>query len=441
MSGENAENPSENGAVPALIETPAEPLSHPPSPEAEGVPARKFALGGRAAALAFGAFLLLALAAAGVFFAKRQLNRESAGAPQDAQPGSAPEEAIVDIPEPAGTPLAGEGPPPGKIFNSANEGLKAGADAIARAAPPGEGAISELPPAPEAGDHNEKLQDAAKNAAKLFAPKAGGAPAGKGTEIDLSTEDPEAALESLERAANAQASSDFSPPPGAPHASAGVGEALNLDVARLAGGLETERQHTERQTEEIARLNAELAALKAEGSPAARKAKAALLFNALAEQARTGKPYRREFEDYENRTGAALPPAIEVGADKGLATLAALKREFPEVRDAALAAARRETAKGPMSRLGANFASLVRLRPAAPIDGAGPAAGLSRAESELADDDLDGALAELDRLSGAARGETAAWVEKASARAAADAAFFEANRALLSALEAERSLQ
>lgn len=437
MSGESVEKPSGGGGVPAPIEAPAEPLLSPQGPEAESIPARKFAFGARAAPLLFGAFLLFALAAAGVFFARRQLDRETIAAPQEAPSESAPEEAVIELPEPAGTPLAGEGPPQAKIFNSANEGLKAGADAIARAAPSVKGSISELPPAPDAGEGNEALQDAAKDAAKLFAPKPEKAPAGKGTEIDLSTEDPEAAVESLERAAKAQASPDFSPPGAAAHAAAGIGEALSLDVARLAGSLETERQHTERQAAEIARLNAELAALKMQGSPAAQMAKAALLFNVLAEKAKTGEPYRRELQEYESGAGATLPPAIGAGADKGLATLAALKGEFPEIRDAALAAARREASKGPVSRLGANFASLVRLRPAAPIDGRGPAAVLSRAEGDLAADDLDGALAELEGLAGAARGETAAWAAKASARAAADAALSETGRALLAALTAD----
>lgn len=417
----------ENSSVTAAGPAPAAPQA----PVAE-IPPPKPMLSARAATLLLGALMLTALAAAGVYLARRQLGREPAAAAEpsgaDATPAPAP---AIEINEPEGTPLAGEGPAPDKIFNRAIDGVKAGAAAIHAAPSSADGAINRLPPAPEAGEGNETLQNAAKDAAKRLAP--GSRPS---SEIDLSAGDPSAALEKLERAA-AQPAQDFSPPPVA-HAGAGIGDALNLDIARLAGGLEAERQHTERQAAEIARLNAELAAMKAQESPQTRLAKAALTFSALEAKARSGAPYRREFDDYRRAGGARLPPALATGADAGLSTLAALKLEFPGVRDAALAAARRAAAKGPLAQLGANLAALMRLRRAAPTEGAGAAAVLSRAEARLQADDLDGALADLKGLAGAARSEASPWIEKASARADADAALADLNRALIRSLETEK---
>lgn len=434
MNDDTPENPPENAAVSAPA-GPAVDFSREVASDqaAKSPPPLKQIFSADAAPLLLGAFLLAALAAAGVYLAKRQLGREPGVAVEAASPAqSAAPGPTLDIPEPAGPPLAGDGQAPGKIFNQAIDGVKAGAAAIHSAAPSADGSIGALPPAPEAGEGNEALQHAAKDAAKRLAPKPQTAP-----EIDLSTGDGEAALETLEREAAAQPTPGFSPPPVA-HAGAGIGEALTLDIARLAGSLETERQHTERQTAEIARLNSELAALKAQGSQQARTAKAALLFGALAEKARSGAPYRREFDDYARAAGGAPSPPLATGADAGISSLAALKLEFPGVRDAALAAARREGARGPIAHLRANLASLVRLRRAAPADGAGASAIFSRAEAKLYADDLDGAVADLGGLTGAARVQAAPWTQKASARVHADAALADINRTLVLVLEAEK---
>ena len=388
----------------------------------------------RTALLLVSALMLASLAAAGVIFAKKQLVRETETAAAPAVPiEPASDTTAPAFPEPVETPLAGDEPSRGKIFNKALGGIKDGAAAIERAGPAESGSNLALPPAPDASAGNEALQDAAKDAAKLLAPKAA-----EPREFDLSSGDPQAVLESLEREASANSASDFSPPPLA-HAGAGISDALNLDIARLSGSLEAERQHTDQQAAEITRLNSELAALKADGSPLAKKARAALHFHALAEKVRAGEPFRREMDGFARLSAADIPPAIANRADAGLAPIAALKLEFPKIRDSALAAARRQDAKGPLAELGANFASLVRLRRAAPTNGAGAVAVFSRAEAKLYADDIKGALAELDGLTGPAREESAEWVQTAAARAAADAALADIEHALILSLDDGKS--
>jgi hypothetical protein len=366
------------------------------------------------------AFLVIIVVAAGVFFAKKQLRKEDASEAADiaAEPAAETPPAPIVI-EPlaaeAGTPLAGDGPAPDKIFNTANDTLKAGADAVIRSTSSEPGIISELPPPPAATSGNDALQDAAKDAAKLLTPKA---PA----EIDLSSPDAEAALERLQN--------DPAPPIAVSAAP------LLSDLARLTESLEAKTRQAEAQAAEIARLSNDVARLQATGGPLAEQARSALLFDALAQKARSGAPYREELDALKARINATPPiPALESAADAGLATLPPLKSAFSEARNAALAAARQGAAKGPMSRLGANLAGLINLRPAAPLDGDGAVAILSRAEARLDADDLPGALDELSSLAGAPRDAIAGWMEKAARRREADAEIAAVNGVLLAALQ------
>lgn len=372
---------------------------------------------GRATPMLLAAFLVMVVVAAGVFFAKKQLRKEDASQATETDTQTAIETANETPPAPiaieppaveTGTPLAGEGPAPDKIFNTATDTLKAGTDAVSRAASSEPGTISELPPPPAETGGNEALQDAAKDAAKLLTPKAA-APA----EIDLSSPDAEAALERLQNA---------SPSPS--------------DIARLTETLEVKTRQAEAQAAEIARLNNDVARLQATGGSLVEKARTALLFDALAQKARSGAPYRRELDAVKDRISPLTTiAALESGADKGLETLPALKAAFAEARNAAIAAARQSAAKGPMSRLAANLSGLVNLRPAAPLDGDGAIAILSRAEAKLDADDLPGALSELSALAGAPRDAIASWMERASDRRDADAAIAAVNDGLLASLQ------
>jgi len=374
--------------------------------------------------LLIGGALVAALAIAGVVLARRQIDRTPV-----AGTTTAPVEEIELTPQGAftgddqGTPLAGDSPSATKIFNSLSGAAKTGAEALERSgAAPADGAIGSLPPPPADGAANRSLQDAAKDAAKLFKPS----PA----EIDLSSPDAGAALERLESA-----------PDEAPlRSEASAGSAAGAEeIGRLAGALDAERQHTEEQAAEIGRLSAELAALKSKGSPAARKSQAALLLLDIADKARAGAPFAAELEKYESLVGAPAPDALSRGAPSGLPAFSILRDEFPQARDDALAAARRETATGIASKLAANFSSLVRLRRSAPAEGDSPSAILSRAESDLAAGDLAAALRELDALTSAGKAAAGGWIAKAESLAAAEAALADMRRALAADIEAGRS--
>lgn len=376
--------------------------------------------------LAAAALFLLAIVAAGVVLARRQLDGR-ADAPEPP--------ASVDLDEPspppaaaenAGSPLAGE-TPARKIFNSTGEGLKAGAETIERLAPrSAEGAISELPPPPAESSVNQSLQNAAKDAGKMFE-REGAAPA----EIDLSSPDAAAALEKLETEPEAGASKNKT-------ADADVAS-LSIEVSRLSRELANERQYAESQTAEVARLSAELDAIQAKGAPVSRMVRAALLLLAISEKAASGAPFKSELDAIEDLAGLAPDPALLEFAEFGLPTLATLNETFPAMRDEALAASRRAGATGLASRFAANMASLVRLRRAAPAEGPNPAAILARAEERISAGDIAGALQHLDALTGDAAVAAADWRRKAKAVVAVQSALADMRTRLAAELEGGRS--
>lgn len=396
----------------------------------------------RAAPLLIGALLMVALAGAGIFLAKLQLRKEEPPAAGIAAPEPSPSATVIEIPMAEPPTHAGESPPPEKIFNNATDTLKAGAEAIRGAGPSAPGAITDLPP-PPASVGNDAIQKAAKDAAKLLAPKRE-----ESSTIDLSAPEPEAAIEGLERAAAADAASgDFITPPVAAALEnarlaeevAGLKRALQSDISGLGSVLQTERQHAEEQKAEIARLNAEMERMRASGMPAVQRARAALALSALSQKTLLGEPFRTEFDAYKAlEPDAPVLAALQFYADQGLATAPAFRARFPGLRDSALARARREAASGPIAQLGANFASLINLRPAAPQAGASAAAILSRAEAKLAADDLAGAIAELDTLTGGAKAVFAPWLAEVRARLGAEAALRAASSAELASFERER---
>lgn len=392
------------------------PAPLPPEPDPQTPPSGSPIFFKRTGLLIGGA-LVAALVIAGVLLARRQLDK----APVAETPAAPVEEIELTQPgafagEDQGTPLAGEAPAPTKIFNSLSETAKAGADALERTgATTADGALSALPPPPADGAANRSLQDAAKDAARLFkTPPA---------EIDLSSPDAGAALERLESA-----------PDEAPLRS----DASAAEIGRLSGALDAERQHTAEKTAEIGRLSAELAALKSKGSPAERKSQAALLLLDIADKARTGTPFAAELEKYESLVGEPAPDALRRGALSGLPAFSVLRDEFPQARDDALAAARRESATGIASKLSANLSSLVRLRRSAPVEGDGPSAIFSRAENFLAAGDLAAALEELGALTGAGESAASGWTAKAERLVEAEAALTGMRRALAADIEAGR---
>ena len=178
--------------------------------------------------------------------------------------------------------------------------------------------------------------------------------------------------------------------------------------------------------ERLAKLEAALPGLEdaigKEGAEA-KSAALAIAFANLSAAVDAGRPYATELDTLK----ALSPNADDLGvlpahAATGIPTLPELVRAFATARDAALVV---ETPPPPadaslLDRLLASLNGLVKIRrvdAAAPGDGT--SAALARAEAQLGQGNLEGAIKEVEALDGAPRVPFSTWLEQARARAGA----------------------
>jgi len=120
---------------------------------------------------------------------------------------------------------------------------------------------------------------------------------------------------------------------------------------------------------------------------------------------------------------ARITDKIASFADSGIPTVADLRERFPKMADAVVRAAGESKRANWIDKAIARAASVVTVRKVGPdVEGDTPDALLARAESRLAADDLDGALAEMSKLTGPPAAAAGAWMDKAKARATAEQA-------------------
>ncbi|MGF1545322.1 MAG: COG4223 family protein [Parvularculaceae bacterium] len=162
------------------------------------------------------------------------------------------------------------------------------------------------------------------------------------------------------------------------------------------------------------------------------RAAAALAIANLDRAAAAGRPFADELAalrdmGFDAPTSAALTGAAALG----LAPLDDLRLRFEPTVRAALAAAARENAGGPLGELAASVSEIAGSRPTNPVEGDAPAAVISRAEAKLANGDLAGSIVELSALSGAPAAAFTPWRKDATARRDALAAIAQLNAALV----------
>jgi hypothetical protein len=163
---------------------------------------------------------------------------------------------------------------------------------------------------------------------------------------------------------------------------------------------------------------AKQAAAQAAGDRAARFAVATGALNAAVER---GTPFATEFaavKPLAPNAGALAP--LESVASRGVPGVEALARELAALIPAIQRAAGSPNQDGSvLERLQANAERLVRIRRVEETPGDDPAAVVSRIEAKAAQQDVDGALAELAKLPPAARAPAEDWIKKAQSRRAA----------------------
>lgn len=132
-----------------------------------------------------------------------------------------------------------------------------------------------------------------------------------------------------------------------------------------------------------------------------------------------GKAFGAALTDLETSVSEPLPDALAAAKD-GVATLAQLQAEFPDLSRAALATARREGVSGEdESGLAGFMRNQFQVQSVGPQDGDTADAVLSRAQAAVNEGRLNDSLAELASLHEAARAELSSWIGEAEQRAAA----------------------
>lgn len=173
---------------------------------------------------------------------------------------------------------------------------------------------------------------------------------------------------------------------------------------------------------EVVRLTQRIEALEDRQGRAAQASAGALAAAALMEAAQTSRPFAEELSALE----AAAPDlgdlrALRPYAERGVPSVTALAASFPEYAAHAAAASRAtDENAGLLARIGQALSRVVTLRRVGELSGDGPDAMLARAERQVEDGDLTGALAALDRLPPAGRNALAPWRAQAEGRAVVD---------------------
>ncbi|HYG25686.1 MAG TPA: mitofilin family membrane protein [Caulobacteraceae bacterium] len=172
----------------------------------------------------------------------------------------------------------------------------------------------------------------------------------------------------------------------------------------------------------VAGLESRIAALEAGQDRTTQAAAAALASALLAEAASSSRPFERELAALEK----VLPlspdaQALRTLSQRGAPTKAALAAEFDEAASAASLAARDPGEQGGfLDRIGYALASIVTIRRVGSTIGDSPDAVLARAERQVQEGDIDGALTTLNALPAASQRAMAEWRVGAERRASID---------------------
>ena len=130
-----------------------------------------------------------------------------------------------------------------------------------------------------------------------------------------------------------------------------------------------------------------------------------------------GGPFDTAIKEFDEQVGQALPNQLRSFAEQGVQTYQELRDSFAEAARSALNAARDELDESEgVTGIGNYLRKKFQARSVTPKTGDDADAVLSRAEQALRENDLNGALNELDALPDAARHQMQPWIDQARAR-------------------------
>lgn len=232
------------------------------------------------------------------------------------------------------------------------------------------------------------------------------------TEPDAIPEDIAARLDDLEDRVSAMGSELEGVQP------ADVPTGIADRMEELEAGLDETRDAQEALEQRMADIAEAAEVSSAAERDIARAAAGAIAFSGLARAMDAGRPYAEEL--------TALQPLIDdpsrietlsAHAADGLPTTRQLATEFERIAPDILEAGEEaDPEDGLLNRLGAGARSLVRVRPAGPVEGDDRAAIVSRVEAALAEGNLAEARAEWESLDETARDASRDWAQRLDIR-------------------------
>lgn len=164
-----------------------------------------------------------------------------------------------------------------------------------------------------------------------------------------------------------------------------------------------------------------LDALEANRGKLASASASALAASALMQAAQGSRPFAPEVKALAELAPSLDLRALQVDAERGAPSRAALAASFPDYAARAASAARAPgDGAGVLDRVGYALGRVVALRRVGEVPGDGPDAILARAERQIDDGDIVGALATLDALPAGAKDALGPWRDRAERRAKID---------------------
>lgn len=189
--------------------------------------------------------------------------------------------------------------------------------------------------------------------------------------------------------------------------------AYDRELAALRDAIAAQRADVEKMIDEARATEAAARILEENAATAARHARNQAIVARLHSAVNSGAPYGATLAELVS-AGVAVPDALNVSANTGVATLAALNDAFPSAARAALAAVRAQGDKG--GGITGFLQRQLGARSVEPREGDDPDAILSRAEAAVTGGDLAKAIEEIAALPDEARAAMQGWVDKAATR-------------------------
>ncbi|KAF0676290.1 hypothetical protein [Profundibacterium mesophilum] len=207
--------------------------------------------------------------------------------------------------------------------------------------------------------------------------------------------------------------------------------ALESRVSQINGQIDERIAQLDQEIESrIAELNgtieaqaAQIAEAEAAAEEETRRVSSRAALSQIEAALENGTAYQDALGAFEASSDAQVPQALADPAPEGVATLAQLQAEYPDLARAGLDASLSQTAgDGALNRIGAFLKSQTGARSLSEKEGADADAILSRAEARLREGDLAAAVEELQALPQSGREAMDTWLSRATRRLEARAA-------------------